>query len=148
MGFPGSASGKELPANEGDIRNLGSIPGSEICPGGGHGNPLQYSCLDNHIDRGAWEATVHRVTKSQTQLKQLSTHTNAYRYIHLKSDLSSLLPQALRSKPPCFLTCSSDIISVSLFPPFLPPSSLRFTERALQNIHVVTLPVNTLLPSP
>ena len=47
MGFPGSASGKELPANEADIRDLGSIPGSEICPGDGHGNPLQYACLDN-----------------------------------------------------------------------------------------------------
>ena len=106
-------------------------------------------CLPGQsMDRGVWEATVHGVTKSQTQLKQLSTHINAYRYIHLKSDLSSLLLQALRSKPPCFLTCSSDTISVSLFPPLLPPFSLRFTERALQNIHVVTPPANTLLPSP
>ena len=148
MGFPGSASGKELPANAAGIRDLGSIPGSEICPGEGHGNPLQYSCLDNPMDRGAWEATVHGVTKSQTQLKQLSTHTNAYRYRHLKSDLSSLPPQALRSKPPWFLTCSNDIISVSPFPPFLPPSSLRLRERALQNMHVVTPLANTIVPSP
>ena len=44
-------------------------------PGGGHGNPLQYSCLENPMDRGAWQAAVHRVTKSQTQLKQLSMYT-------------------------------------------------------------------------
>ena len=58
----------------GDIREAGSIPGLGRFPGGGHGNPLQYSNLENSIDRGAWQATVHRVAKSQTQLKQLSTH--------------------------------------------------------------------------
>ena len=56
-------------ANAGDIRDMGSIPGSERSPGGGHGNLLQYSCLENPMDRGAWWATVHRVAKSQTQLK-------------------------------------------------------------------------------
>ena len=66
---------KNLPANAGDVTDAGLIPGSGISPGGGHGNPLQYSCLGNTIDRGAWWATVHRVAKSQTQLKQLSTHT-------------------------------------------------------------------------
>ena len=55
---------KNLPANTGDIRNLGSVPGSGRSPGGGHGNPLQYSCLENPKDRGACWATVHRVTKS------------------------------------------------------------------------------------
>ena len=53
---------------------MGSIPGSGRSPGGGHGNPLQYSCLDNPMDRGAWWATVHRIAKSQTQLKGLSMH--------------------------------------------------------------------------
>jgi len=53
---------------------VGSIPGSGRSPGGGHGNPLQYSCLENPTDRGAWQATVHRVANSWTQLKQLSTH--------------------------------------------------------------------------
>ena len=57
-----------------DVRDVGSSPGSGRFPGGGHGNPLQYSCLENPMDRGAWQATVHRVTKSQTQLKRLSTH--------------------------------------------------------------------------
>ena len=65
---------KNLPTNAGDARDMGSIPGSGRSPGGGHGNPLQYSCLENPMDRGALRATVHRVTKSQTWLKQLSMH--------------------------------------------------------------------------
>ena len=55
--------------------NVGLIPGSGLSPGGEHGNPLQYSCLENSVDRRAWRATVNRVTKSWTQLKRLSTHT-------------------------------------------------------------------------
>ena len=66
---------KNPPANAGDS---GSIPGSGRSPGGGHGNPLQYSCLENPTDRGAWRATAHRVSKSQTRLKQLSMHTHMY----------------------------------------------------------------------
>ena len=68
---------KSLPVNAGDIRDMGLIPGLGRSPGEGHGNPLQYSCLENPMDRGAWRATVHRVSKSQTQLKQLSTCTDA-----------------------------------------------------------------------
>ena len=60
---------KNLPANVGDIRDMSLIPGSGRSPGGGHSNPLQYSCLGNPLDRGAWQATVHGVTKSQTPLK-------------------------------------------------------------------------------
>ena len=60
---------KNLPANAGDIRDVGLIPGLGRSPGGGHGNPLQYSCLENPMDRETWWATVHRVTKSWTQLK-------------------------------------------------------------------------------
>ena len=63
---------KNPPANVGDIRDMGSIPGLGRSPGGGPGNPLQYSCLENSMDRGAWRATVHGVAKSQTGLKQLS----------------------------------------------------------------------------
>ena len=66
---------KNLPANAGDLRDVGLIPGSGRSPEGGRGNPLQYSCLENSMDRGAWRATVHGVSKSQTPLKQLSTHT-------------------------------------------------------------------------
>ena len=56
---------KNLPASAGDIRDVGWIPGLGRSPGGGHVNPLQYSCLENPMDRGAWQATVPRVTKSQ-----------------------------------------------------------------------------------
>ena len=63
MGFPGSSTGKESTCN---VRDLGSIPGLGRSPGGGHGNPLQYSCLENPMDREAWQATAHRVAKSQT----------------------------------------------------------------------------------
>ena len=55
--FPGGSEGKESASNAGD---LGSIPGLGRSPGGGHGNPLQYSCLENPMDRGAWQATVHK----------------------------------------------------------------------------------------
>ena len=65
---------KNQSANTGDIRDTGSIPGLGRFHGRGYGNPLQYSCLENSMDRGAWQATAHRVAKSQTQLKQLSTH--------------------------------------------------------------------------
>ena len=64
---------KNPPVKAGDVRDVGLIPGWERSPGGGHGNPLQYSCLENPTDRGAWRAIVHRVTKSQTRLKQLNT---------------------------------------------------------------------------
>ena len=64
---------KSLPANAGDERDVGSIPGSGRSPGEGMGNPLQHSCLENALDRGAWRATVCRVAKSRTWLKQLST---------------------------------------------------------------------------
>ena len=66
---------KNLPANAGDVRDAGLIPGLGRPPGVGHGNPLQYSCLENPMDRGAWQATVHSVAKSQTRLKGLSVHT-------------------------------------------------------------------------
>ena len=59
---------KNLPASAGDTGDLGSVPGLRRSSGGGDGNPFQYSCLGNPMDRGAWQATVHRVTKSQIQL--------------------------------------------------------------------------------
>ena len=65
-GFPAGTVVKNPPANAGDARDAGWIPGSGRSPGDGSGNPLQYSCLENSMDRGAWWVTVHGVTKSQT----------------------------------------------------------------------------------
>ena len=80
-GFPGGANGKE-PTCQGrlDVRDTGSIPGSRRSPGGGHSSSLQHSCLENLVDRGAWQAAVHGVTQSWTQLKRLSTHTHGIFY--------------------------------------------------------------------
>ena len=55
--------GKESACNAGDVGVVGSIPGSGRSPGGGHGNPLEYSCLENPMDRGAWWAMVHKITE-------------------------------------------------------------------------------------
>ena len=73
MSFPGGSDGKASASDTGDP---GSIPGLGRSPGEGNGNPLQYSCLENPRDRGAWEATVRGVAKSQTQLSDFtSLHT-------------------------------------------------------------------------
>ena len=64
--FPGGAVVKNLPADVGNARDVGLIPGSERSPGEGNGNPLRYSCLENSMNRGAWEATVHSVPKNRT----------------------------------------------------------------------------------
>ena len=76
MRFPGDSNGKGSACN---ARNLGLIPGSGRSPGEGNGSPLQYSCLENPMDRGAWQAAVHGVSKSLTQLNQLSTHAYMWR---------------------------------------------------------------------
>ena len=73
MDFPGGSVVKNLPAK---ARDMGSIPGSGRSPGEGNGNPLQYSCLGNPMDRGAWPATVHGGHKSQTQLSNYTITTN------------------------------------------------------------------------
>ena len=96
--LPQWLSGKESACNAGD-GDKGSIPGSGISPGGGPGNLLQYSCLENPMDRGAWWATVHRVAKSRTRLKQLSacvrtwmrTHTHTHTRTCIFLNLSFLL---------------------------------------------------------
>ena len=74
VGLPGSAV-KNPPANAG---GAGLIPGSGRSPGDGNGNPLQFSCLENLMDRGAWRAKVRRVAKRRTRLKQLSMHSKEY----------------------------------------------------------------------
>ena len=67
-GFPDGSVGKESACNAGDTGDTGLIPGSGRSPGEGNGNPLQYSCLENPLDRGVWWATAHRAAKSQTRL--------------------------------------------------------------------------------
>ena len=74
-GFPGGSVSKESTCNAGDT---GSVSGSGRSSGGGHGNPLQYYYLENPMDRGAWQITVPRITKSRTQVKRLSMHTRMY----------------------------------------------------------------------
>ena len=70
---------KNPSANVGDLREVGSIPESGGSPGGGHGNPLQYSCLENPMEREARQDTVHGVAESQTRLKRLSKQDACYR---------------------------------------------------------------------
>ena len=81
---------KNQPAIAGGIRDMGSVSGSGRAPEGGHGNPLQYPCLENPTDRGAWQSTVIRVAKSWTRLKQLSMTMRIY--IHASSNNSFLSP--------------------------------------------------------
>ena len=76
---------KNPAANAGDIRDTDLIPESGRSPGRGYSNPLQYACLENPMDREAWQATVRKVTQSRTQMKQLSTHTHTHThtwYVH------------------------------------------------------------------
>ena len=70
---------KNLPASAG---NMGSIPGSGRSPGRGNGNPLQYSCLKNTTDRGAWQATVHEAAKESDLTERLNTDTHAHTHTH------------------------------------------------------------------
>ena len=69
-------------ANAGDIRDTDLIPESGRSPGRGYSNPLQYACLENPMDREAWQATVRKVTQSRTQMKQLSAHTHTHTHTH------------------------------------------------------------------
>ena len=75
MGFPGGSVVKKKKKPAAQAGDMGSIPGSGRCPGEGNDNPLQYSCLENPLDRGAWRATVHGVTESDVTW-QLHTATN------------------------------------------------------------------------
>ena len=91
MGFPGGSNGKESACNVGDV---GSIPESERSPGKGNGYPLQYSCLENSKDRGAWWATVHGVAESQIRLSDFHFHIYTYTFAntHACYSLVDFLP--------------------------------------------------------
>ena len=86
---------KHLPANTGDWRDMGSIAVLGRFPEGGHGNPLQYSYRESSVDRGAWRAMAHRVTKSQTWLKRLSTHACCFSLPNRKPLVWMFLPPVL-----------------------------------------------------
>ena len=126
---------KNLPASAGDIRDLGSILGLGRSPGGRDGNPLQYSCLKNPMDRGAWWATVHIVEKSQRQLKQLSMHVN----------LSLLRPvlgiavtiDSILLKSEQFMLCLQSGHLAASFPPPYPPTlvAVIVSVKQLRNVH-------------
>ena len=78
VGFLGGTVVKKLPANAGDGWVAGLIPGSGRSPGGGNGNPLQYSCLENPVDRGDWQATVYGVTKESDTTECIHTHSHTH----------------------------------------------------------------------
>ena len=90
-GFPGSSVVKNPPANVGDAGDVGLIPGSGRSPGGGNGNPLQYSCWDNATDRGAWWATVHEVAESDVTEHTRLLCTSSFPYSQLLETLSCFL---------------------------------------------------------
>ena len=79
-------------ANAGNTGEVGLIPGPGTFLGGGHGNRLQYSCLENPMDRGAWQATDYSITKSWTQLKWLSMHSS-YSFMHIGINFHNKFPQ-------------------------------------------------------
>ena len=100
--------GKNLSANVGNVKDVGLIPGLGRPPGGRppgrrYGNPLQPSCLENLVDRGAWQTTIHRVTKSQTQLKWLSTHTQVMGYIYFTDYSIPIVQHTIHSLFPSLL---------------------------------------------
>ena len=82
---------KNLPANAGDVRNMGLIPGTGRSLRGGHGNPLQYSSLEDPMGRGAWWATVHRVAESDTNEATSHIHTHIHTHTPSKSRVTNLM---------------------------------------------------------
>ena len=96
QGFPGGIVVENLPANAGDIRGTGSIPALGRSPGEGNGYPLHSSCLENPMDRGAWQATVHGVTKSRTRLSnwariEISKECLSYWHTHTKLRILTII---------------------------------------------------------
>ena len=94
--FLGGAVVKNPPANTGDARDMGLIPGSGRSPGGGNGNPIQYTCLENPMDRGAWWGAAYGVAKSQTWLSTIITHGSRRRML-LNIPKQRILPTANNS---------------------------------------------------
>ena len=120
MGLPQWPSGKEAAYNTGDA---GSIPGLGRSPGGGHGNPLQYSCLENPMDRGAWWARMHGVAKSQMPLQGLSRYTRMYllHAIHFSA-------KANRLSLHCFPNVLSEKLKLTSSDPSFSPVPFLFPQ--------------------
>ena len=111
-GFPCGTSGKEPACRCGlDERDVGSASGSGRSPGGGHSNPLQCSCLESPMDRGAWQAAVHRVTQSQTQLKRLSMHMCINKTVMIHHVYIKLHKVHILTFTEIFLTSAFQVIS-------------------------------------
>ena len=133
MGFLGVSVGKGSHCNAGDP---GLIPGWERFPGEGNGNPLQYSCLENPMDREAWWATVHRVSqKSQTRQKQLSTHSTVDKTAFAQVQESLEVLEHHRSKNSRIGCIEEDKKNISLYPhhPFPRVAQLRTKRDLLGN---------------
>ena len=99
MDFPGGSSGKEPACN---VEDMGSISGVGISPGVGNGNPLHYYCLENPMDRGGWQTTVHGVAKSRTQLRQLRMHAISYLKAFIFTSINTIHIYKHYIGHPCF----------------------------------------------
>ena len=105
-GFPGGSEVKAFASNAG---HLGSIPGSGRSPGEGNGNPLQYSCLENSVDRGAWWAAVYGVAQSQTRLKRLSSSRDLFKKIRVTKGTFHAKMSTIKDRNGMDLTETGDI---------------------------------------
>ena len=105
---------KQPAANSGDTRDVGSISALGRSPGGGHGNSLQYSFLENPVDTGAWRAVAHRVAKSWTQLKQLSKHTHTQ--LHKSRTQREKGAEEDRTPGPCPVTSDAQLAVMHVAP--------------------------------
>ena len=127
---------KNPPANAGGVRDSGSIPRLGRSPGGGHSNPLQYSCLENLMDRGAWWATVHRVAKSWTGVKRLSTHAQVLEVTLKPHDCSE--PHICSQKPQLCLE-SGDHCGGHMAGGFLGPGPVLCFDLSSRRVHPVSI---------
>ena len=130
---------KNPPTNAGDARNRGSIPGLGRPPGGGCGNPLQYSGLENSMDRGAWWATAHRVTESDKTEVTWHAHlacTSSFSYVAV-SDSNSILSH--RYSHPCFLLVNICMEYLFLFLNFQTLSVLKAIACLLYRAYIGSL---------
>ena len=95
LGFPNGSAVKRIACSAWDAGDAGSFPGLGRSPGGRYGNPLQYSCQENPMDRGVWQETVHWVAQSRTRLKRLSTHVESRKEQSIYRCTAQLLPWML-----------------------------------------------------